>query len=90
MVENIVIGKPLVQPQELLAYDNDDWINVEKAKTLFTEERNLPRLMKMSGIVSATSEVKRNRPDLCIDLNELDFKEIKWGKKRLFIIVGGN
>jgi len=89
MVENIIIGKPLVHPRELLAYDNNDWIYVEAPKTLFTEERNLPRIMKLAGIVSSTSEVRRNNPKLCVELNKLDYLEIKWGKKRLFIVVGG-
>lgn len=34
------------------------------------------------------SEVRRNRPDLWRELNELDFFQVKWGKKFLWILVG--
>lgn len=88
MFENIVIGTPLVDPSTLFSSSVEDWINIEQPKTLFTEERNLPRLMKEAGIVSSLSEVRRNQPKLCIDLNEPDFLRIKWGKKFLFILVG--
>lgn len=88
MIENVVIGKPLVEPWELFAYDKEDWERVEKEKTFFTEERFLPRIMKDVGIVSSVSEVRRNRPELCINLDKLDFMHIKWGKKHLFVLVG--
>lgn len=88
MFENIVIGTPLVDPSALFSSSDEDWANIEKPKTLFTEERNLPRLMKEAGIVSSLSEVRRNQPKLCIDLTEPDFLRIKWGKKFLFILVG--
>ena len=88
MFENIVVGTPLVDPSTLFSLSDEDWANIEKPKTLFTEERNLPRLMKEAGIVSSLSEVRRNQPKLCIDLNEPDFLRIKWGKKFLFILVG--
>lgn len=88
MFENIVIGTPLVDPSTLLSSTPEDWVNIEQPKTLFTEERNLPRLMKEAGVVSSISEVRRNQPKLCVDLNEPDFLRIKWGKKFLFILVG--
>ena len=88
MFENIVIGTPLVDPSTIFASSVEDWINIEKPKTLFTEERNLPRLMKEAGVVSSISEVRRNQPKLCVDLNTPDFLRIKWGKKFLFILVG--
>lgn len=88
MIENIVIGTPLVDPAALFSKNAEDWDKVEKEKTLWTTERNLPRLMKEAGVVSSVSEVRRNQPKLCVDLNEVDFLKIKWGKRFLFILVG--
>lgn len=87
-VENVVVGKPLIQPSEIFALNSDDWMVNEKEKTVWTEERSLPVIMKELGIVSSISEVKRNKPQLCIQLDKLDYVEIKWGKRRLFILVG--
>ena len=88
MFHNVVIGKPIVEASSLLAIDERDWEENEKKNTLFTETRFLPAIMKEAGIVSSTSEVRRNRKDLCITLNKPDFLKIKWGKKFLFILVG--
>ena len=88
MFHNVVIGKPLVEPWVLLANDKKDWIETEEKDTLFTSTRCLPAVMKEAGIVSSTGEVRRNRPDLCINLESVDFINLKWGKKRLFIVVG--
>jgi hypothetical protein len=88
MFHNVVIGKPLVEPSTLLANDLTDWEETEKKNTLFTNNRYLPAVMKEAGVVNSTGEVRRNRPDLCITLDEIDCINIKWGKKRLYIIVG--
>ena len=56
---------------------------VEK-ETLFTEERFLPKIMVDLGVVKSTSEVRRNRKELFISLDYLDYKEVKWGKHRLY------
>ena len=88
MFQNIVIGKPIVEPWELLAFDEKDWEENEKKDTLFTETRWLPAIMKEAGIVKSASEVRRNNPKLCITLDRLDYIQVKWGKKFLFIIVG--
>ena len=88
MFQNVVIGKPIVEPFELLAFDEKDWKENEEKNTLFTETRWLPAIMKEAGIVKSASEVRRNNPRLCIALDKLDFVEVKWGKKFLFIIVG--
>lgn len=85
--ENIIIGKPLVDPWKLLAINQEDWENIEK-KTLFTNKRFLPHVMKDIGMVNSVSEVKRNQPHLFVSLDNLDFLIIKWGKKKVFIIVG--
>lgn len=44
MFENVVVGKPIVEPKSLLAYDNNDWETNEKEKTLFTDTRFYQRL----------------------------------------------
>lgn len=88
MFENVVIGKALVPPHILLAKNEEDWIKNEKSKTLFTNERYLPRIMVECGIVKSISEVKRNQPKLCKSLDNLDCLKVKWGRKFLFIVVG--
>lgn len=89
-IENVIIGFPVVPPSEVFAFDKDDWDNDEFQKTRWTEERNIAKVMKDLGFVSSTSEVRRNKPELCrtIPSDTLDFIEIKWGKKKLFILVG--
>lgn len=88
MFHNVVIGKPLIEPWVLLAHDIQDWLETEEKDTLFTDTRFLPAIMKEAGVVSSTGEVRRNRPEYCINLNEIDCVNVKWGKKRLYIIVG--
>ena len=88
MFLNVVIGKPLVDPKTLLALDDLDWKNNEQPQTLFTETRYLPVVMKEAGVVQSTSEVRKNRPDLNISLENPDCLWVKWGKKRLYVIVG--
>lgn len=88
MFLNVVIGKPLVDPKTLLALDDLDWKNNEQPQTLFTETRYLPAVMKEVGMVQSTNEVRKNRPDLNISLENPDCLWVKWGKKRLYVIVG--
>lgn len=88
MFHNVVIGKPIIDVSKLLALDEHDWQENEQKVTLFTETRFLPAIMKEAGIVQSTSEVRRNRPDLCINLDKLDCINLRWGKKFLFIVVG--
>lgn len=88
MFLNVVIGNPLVDPKTLLALDDLDWKNNEQPQTLFTETRYLPAVMKESGMVQSTSEVRKNHPDLNISLENPDCLWVKWGKKRLYVIVG--
>lgn len=38
--------------------------------------------------MKSISEVKRNRKDLWISLDKLDYIEIKVSKRRLYILVG--
>jgi len=88
MFHNIVIGKPLVDIWSLISNSEEEFEKFDKKDTLFTEERFLPALLVEAGIVKSRSEVRRNKPELCITLNDLDCLWIKWGKQRIFIIVG--
>lgn len=88
MFQNVVVGKPLVEPASLIALDKRDWEENEKKNTLFTETRFLPAIMKEAGMVQSTGEVRRNKPELCITLDKPDCMNIKWGKKFLYIVVG--
>lgn len=89
-IENIVVGKPVVDPQQLFALDENDWDRVEKEKTYYTEERFLPRILVDIGIYPSISEIRRNKPQLVMILDHLDFMDgLKVSKKRkLWIAVG--
>lgn len=87
MVKDIIIGKPIVEPWYIFCKEKEEWEEV-KNDILYTEERYLPKIMKDLGMVKSISEVRRNRPKLCKELNDLDYLEVKWGKHRLFILVG--
>lgn len=80
-VENIVIGKPIVEPAIIFGRDYEDWEKVEKEKTIYTEERFLPKILVAVGIAPSTSEIRRNRKDLVKTLEILNYLEIKYGKK---------
>lgn len=88
MVQNVVIGRPLVNSAQLFANSVKDWDENEKEITLFTEERFLPRILVAAGITKSTTEVRKNRPELVKELADVDFIRIKWGKKFLWIAVG--
>lgn len=88
MIQNVVIGKPIIHPSKLFAASLKDWEENEKKVTLFTEERFLPRILAMAGIAKSANEVRKNRPDLVKELTNIDFIKIKWGKKFLWIAVG--
>ena len=88
MFHNVVVGKPIVDVSCLLAVDEKDWEENEKKNTLFTETRFLPAIMKEAGIVQSIGEVRRNKKELCISLDNVDCINLKWGKKFLFIVVG--
>ena len=88
-IENIVIGVPLVSAKELLSANDSDWVNVEFEKTIFTNERYLPKILVQLGIYPSISEIKRNKPELMIRLDKVDFINIKQKKKHpLWIVVG--
>lgn len=88
-IENIIVGHLEVDPQELFAFDKTDWLEFEEPMTLYTEERYLPKILVACGAVSSANEVRRNKPNLCIDLgNKPNFLEVKWGKRKFWIAVG--
>ena len=89
-IENIVIGKPMGEPFIMFATDEDDWIKFEKEKTYYTDERFLPRILVDIGIYPSVGEIRRNKPELMIFLDKLDFIDnLKVSKKRrLWILVG--
>lgn len=89
-VENIVIGNPIINPSIMFGKDEDDWNSVEKEKTYFTEERFLPRILVDIGIYPSINEIRRNKPELMITLDKLDFIDcLKVSKKRrVWILVG--
>lgn len=89
-VENIVIGKPIVEPFTMFSLNEDDWNKVEKEKTYYTDERFLPRILVDIGIYPSVNEIRRNKPDLMVELNQLDFVDnLKVSKKRrVWILVG--
>lgn len=89
-VENIVIGEPIVEPSTMFSLDEDDWSRTEKEKTYYTDERFLPRILVDIGIYPSVNEIRRNKPELMVELNQLDFLDnLKVSKKRrVWILVG--
>lgn len=87
MIENIVIGKPLVTLDLLLGDELNpsyDWREV----TISDDERFLPKLLVKYGFALSVRELRRNRKDLFVSLEKPDFLEIKIGKKKVWIVVG--
>jgi len=89
-IENVVIGKPLANPVDMFSIDETDWNQMEREKTYCTEERFLPRILVDLGIYPSISEIRRNKPELMISLDSVDFIDnLKVSKKRrLWILVG--
>ncbi len=88
MIQNVVIGHPIVEPWMMFARSEEEFKKDEEQNTLYTSERFLPEIMVQAGIAPSKGEVRRNQPKLVRTLDSLDFIELKWGKKRLFILVG--
>lgn len=89
-IENIVIGKPIAEPQQIFASDENDWNRIEQEKTYYTSERFLPRILVELGIYLSISEIRRNKPNLMVNLDNVDFIDnLKVSRKRrLWILVG--
>lgn len=88
MFHNVIIGKPLVEPWELISESKEEFEQFDKRNTLFTNERFLPAILVEAGIASSRGEVRRNQPKLCVSLDKLDCIWIKWGKHRIYIVIG--
>lgn len=102
-IENIVIGKPIVSEDLMFGNDDPKTWEGQSVLTFWTEERNIPKILGGEvmghfygetvdhpvrlGIAPSASEVRRNRKELCV-CPRLDYMEIKYGKRRLFILVG--
>lgn len=94
--ENIVIGKPLCHWWEIICSEkrNENGfpllgeLMTEHEQTLFTEERNLAKILKEIGAVKSVNEVRRNKPELFKDFTTPDCFWIKWGKQHFWVIVG--
>ena len=89
-IENIVIGKPICSPESMFAKDKEDWKTIEEEKTYYTNERYLPRILVNLGFYPSISEIRRNKPELMINLDSVDFiDELKIKKKQwIWILVG--
>lgn len=87
-VWNIVVGEPIVALHELLAFNIDDFLDNELQHTFYTTERWLPNILVRIGAMKSKGEIKRNRPDLVVELNDLDCFWVKIGKKKYYIVVG--
>lgn len=89
-IENIVIGNPIASQELMFAMDENDWNEIESEKTYYTKERFLPRILVELGIYPSISEIRRNKPQLMLTLDKVDFiDELKVSKKRkVWILVG--
>lgn len=85
--KDVIIGTPIVEPWYMFCEEKHEWEDI-KDDIYYTEERFLPKIMINLGLVDSISEVRRNKPQLMINLDKLDYVEIKWGKSKLFILVG--
>ena len=88
MFHNVVIGKPLVEPWKLISTSQEDFEKNDRSDTLFTKEHFLPAILVAAGVVSSRSEVRRNKPELWKSLDEVDCMWVRWGKHRIFIVIG--
>lgn len=87
-IENVVIGNPICLPSQIFAVNAKDWDENEAEKTIRTNERSLAKILVELGIAKSISEVRRNKPELNVQLTSNDYLEVKWGKRKLFILVG--
>lgn len=89
-IENIIIGTPLINPAEIFSKNIIDWELNEGLKTHYTNERFLPKILVELGIYPSINEIRRNRKDLMITLDKLDYIDgLKVSKKRkLYILIG--
>ena len=89
-IENVIIGKPIAEPQQMFALDENDWTKIEQEKTYYTEERFLPKILVELGIYPSISEIRRNKPNLMCNFDKVDFIDnLRVSRKRkLWILIG--
>lgn len=88
VIENIIIGKPLCEPHELLALNISDWNDNESKLTHFTETRFLPDVLRECELTKESNNwFRKNKPELLITLDKFDFIQFKLGKKKSLITV---
>lgn len=87
-IENIVIGKPIVELWNLLGSNKDD--KTFESVTAYDTEKSLAKLVVKYGFMQSNTEVRRNRMDLVRQLDKLEFTNIKIGKKKFCLIVGAD
>ena len=64
-----------------------DWEETEKEMTFYTEERFLPKILVELGFYPSISEIRRNRPDLCITLDQPIFIDKLKVRKKMFVWI---
>ena len=74
---DVIVGKPVLTPEEV-GFEN----------VIHTEERFLPRILADLKIFKSASEVRKNRPDLVIELNKQDMMEVRIGKRVVWLLIG--
>lgn len=89
-IENIVIGNPICDIPRTFSFDDNDWESSEKEKTYFTDERFLPKILVDIGAYPSISEIRRNKPELMVSLDNIEFIDKLKVKKKLWlwILVG--
>lgn len=66
----------------MFSADEEGWNRVKKKKTYYTEERFSPRILVDIGIYPSVNEIRRNKPELMVELSKLGFIDnLKVSKK---------
>ena len=84
--ENIILEDSEINPIGMLSQNEGDWEYNELPKTIWVKERYIPNILVECGIVKSKNEIRRNKPELCIDLPKNQYVEIKWGKRKFWIL----
>lgn len=87
-IENIIVSDTTWEApvRDLLSNGTIEDMNIEFLKTHYTHIRFIPEILLSLNFVKSKSEVKRNKPELFRDLRHEEYLEIKWGKRKLWLI----
>lgn len=87
-IENIIVcDTPWESPvQDLLSNGTIDDMNLEFGRTLYTHDRFIPQILLHLGWIKSKGEVKRNKPELFREIKQGEYLEIKWRKRKLWIV----